>query len=137
MLTALLSVGGGAVNNISTHATSVNPAWRDSIGYLDVPVFGTNATVTAAQRATQESLTNALDAVLRKHDLPVAAYYNEQTLQAKNWKQLSWGASYPRLAHIKRKVDPRGVFSVRLWVEVVRQAVLTITLVLCSANIAC
>lgn len=42
-----------------------------------------------------------------------ATYYNENSLIEEDWRESSWGANYPRLLEIKKKVDPNGVFSCR------------------------
>lgn len=42
-----------------------------------------------------------------------AVYYNEQHPIDENFQVVQWGSNYPRLLAIKKKIDPRGVFSCR------------------------
>jgi hypothetical protein len=40
------------------------------------------------------------------------AYVSESNYSEKGWQQAYWGSNYPRLAEIKRKYDPDGLFVV-------------------------
>ena len=40
------------------------------------------------------------------------AYVSESNYFEKNWQQAYWGNNYPRLAEVKRKYDPDGLFFV-------------------------
>ena len=40
------------------------------------------------------------------------AYVSESNYFEKNWQQSYWGAHHPRLAEIKAKYDPQGLFFV-------------------------
>ena len=40
------------------------------------------------------------------------AYVSESNYFEKGWQQSYWGSNYPRLAEIKRKYDPDGLFFV-------------------------
>ena len=40
------------------------------------------------------------------------AYVSESNYFEKRWQQAYWGSNYPRLASIKRKYDPDGLFFV-------------------------
>jgi hypothetical protein len=106
------AVGGGVINNVSTTATAVNPTWRNSMAYLNVPVISPVQAVSPQQIAESTNITAALDAVLTKYNAPIAAYINEQSLQPSNWQTVNWGSNYARLAQIKSKYDPHSVFTV-------------------------
>jgi FAD/FMN-containing dehydrogenase len=41
------------------------------------------------------------------------SYVSESDFFEKNWQQSFWGTNYPRLAAIKKKYDPEGLFYVR------------------------
>ncbi|MEO7523358.1 MAG: FAD-binding oxidoreductase [Ferruginibacter sp.] len=41
------------------------------------------------------------------------SYVSESSFFEKNWQQSFWGSNYPRLAEIKKKYDPEGLFFVR------------------------
>ena len=40
------------------------------------------------------------------------AYVSESNYFEKDWQQAYWGSNYPRLAEIKKKYDPDGLFFV-------------------------
>jgi FAD/FMN-containing dehydrogenase len=40
------------------------------------------------------------------------AYVSESNYFEKDWQQAYWGSNYPRLAEVKRKYDPDGLFFV-------------------------
>jgi FAD/FMN-containing dehydrogenase len=40
------------------------------------------------------------------------SYFNETNYFEKNWQQSFWGENYARLAEIKKKYDPLGLFYV-------------------------
>jgi len=40
------------------------------------------------------------------------SYFNETNYFERNWQQSFWGENYSRLAEIKRKYDPLGLFCV-------------------------
>jgi FAD/FMN-containing dehydrogenase len=40
------------------------------------------------------------------------SYFNETDYFEENWQQSFWGSNYARLADIKRKYDPNGLFTV-------------------------
>ena len=54
----------------------------------------------------------------RRYDRPtrrgarVGAYLNECDYFQENWQRAFWGSNYPRLADIKRRYDPDGLFTV-------------------------
>jgi hypothetical protein len=41
------------------------------------------------------------------------SYVSESDFFLENWQQAFWGANYPRLAAVKQKYDPAGLFFVR------------------------
>jgi hypothetical protein len=40
------------------------------------------------------------------------AYVSESNFFQQNWQQAYWGSNYPRLAALKKKYDPTGLFFV-------------------------
>jgi FAD/FMN-containing dehydrogenase len=40
------------------------------------------------------------------------SYVNETDYFQEDWQRAFWGANYPRLARIKRRYDPAGLFTV-------------------------
>jgi FAD/FMN-containing dehydrogenase len=99
------------VNKVSPTATAMHPAWRDALAFFDLPVFGANGSVPAAEKAVLVNTTAAVDALFAKLGYPIGGYYGEQSVQTAAWKDLNWGSNYARLSKIKTQVDPHGVFS--------------------------
>ncbi|KAA8641446.1 hypothetical protein EYZ11_002277 [Aspergillus tanneri] len=99
--------GGGAINKPANDETSVNPAWRTSAAYVNVPVFATsNAGMTAEQKNTMESMIEQVDKVFSSD-----AYYNEENRLESNYQQRFWGANYDTLLSLKKKFDPNCVLT--------------------------
>jgi hypothetical protein len=74
--------------------TSVHPAWRDA------GIYVTGFKIPG--------ITN-LDG-LREFAPDTGAYLNEAHWSEPNWQKSFWGSNYPRLAQLKTKYDPDGVF---------------------------
>jgi FAD/FMN-containing dehydrogenase len=103
----------------ATRDTSTNPQVLDAFAlaiiagggppaYPDLPHNTVNmadprAEATKIGRAMAELLKVAPDA---------GAYVSESDYFQRNWQDAYWGTNYPRLAAIKRKYDPRGLFFV-------------------------
>jgi FAD/FMN-containing dehydrogenase len=51
-------------------------------------------------------------AALRVAAPETGAYVNECDYFQKDWQKAFWGSNYPRLARIKRRYDPDGLFTV-------------------------
>ena len=92
--------------------TSVNPAWRTALAYVDVPVFGTsNGAVTAQQNSSVDTITASANQVFGTN-----AYYNEDNKREPDFQTRFWGANYGRLLALKKKLDPACVLTGRLTV---------------------
>jgi FAD/FMN-containing dehydrogenase len=65
--------------------------------------------LTARNRATR---VQAAMAQLRTAAPGTGTYLNECDYFQENWQQAFWGSNYPRLAEIKRRYDPDGLFTV-------------------------
>ncbi|KAI9035791.1 putative flavin-containing amine oxidasedehydrogenase [Aspergillus affinis] len=66
-------VSGGAVNKPAANATSVNPVFRNSAAYVDIPLFASSTGgTTSVQQSTAQSLMSQADQVFGRD-----AYYNE------------------------------------------------------------
>ncbi|KAJ9139009.1 FAD-binding domain-containing protein [Coniochaeta hoffmannii] len=101
---------GSGIDPSRWNDTSTNPRFRDASDFVitSLPIAG-NA--PAAERAAaQQKLTFGLDEPLRKAAPHGASYVNENDPFQPNWQEHFWGDNYPRLASIKKKYDPEGVF---------------------------
>jgi FAD/FMN-containing dehydrogenase len=76
--------------------------------YPGIP--GHEPSVDAGRRAAEriDRCVNELRAVSGE----TGAYVSESNYFEKGWQQSYWGSNYPRLAEIKRKYDPDGLFIV-------------------------
>ncbi|KAK4442198.1 putative FAD-linked oxidoreductase-like protein 12 [Podospora aff. communis PSN243] len=88
---------------------AVLPAWRDAI--FDA-VFGspTNMTSIEANLPAQERIVNDFESKLEALTPGGGAYLNEAPLRLPHWKEAFFGRNYDRLAAIKQRYDPAGVF---------------------------
>jgi FAD/FMN-containing dehydrogenase len=99
--------------------TSINPAVFDAVGlviiaslqqfaYPGLPGHGPDsATAEAGARAVTAAM-----APLRAATPGSGAYVNEADYFEPDWQASFWGANYPRLLEIKRRVDPANRFCV-------------------------
>jgi hypothetical protein len=73
-------------------------------------VAGHEPDVPAARRRARE-IGNAMDE-LRMGATNSGAYVSESDFFERSWQQSFWGANYRRLAAVKKKYDPEGLFFV-------------------------
>ena len=96
--------------------TATNPdvlgAFALAIIAMDGASLFTGATPDlAAARANAARIQAAMTA-LRKAAPDAGAYVNECDYFQEDWQKAFWGPNYPRLARIKRRYDPGGLFTV-------------------------
>jgi len=85
-------------------ATSINPAWRNSIFHATL-VSSFNFNTTSAER--EAVYARASKAISYLRDItPDAAYSNESDIFEPNHKVAFWGDNYAELLRIKKKYDP-------------------------------
>jgi FAD/FMN-containing dehydrogenase len=53
----------------------------------------------------------AMDALMAVVDRP-ASYVAESNFFERNWSEACWGSNFPRLAAVKKRYDPDGLFVV-------------------------
>lgn len=100
--------------------TATNPAVLDAFALAiiaggDGPHFPgmPGGPVDAARcRERAQAIARAMDA-LRTVAPRAGSYVSESDYFLKDWQDAFWGANYPRLAQVKRKYDPDGLFFVR------------------------
>ena len=112
--------GASAAHIAAARDTATNPAVLDAFAlaivaggsgpnFTDMP--GNNVDVNAARSAAQ-GIDRAMDELLKVAP-GAGSYVSESDYFLKDWQTAFWGANYPRLAQVKRKFDPEGLFFVR------------------------
>jgi FAD/FMN-containing dehydrogenase len=111
-------LAGGAAEEIeAARTTAMNPAVLDAFALVIIagggpPAFpgieghepdltSARANAQAISRATAELLKVAPDA---------GAYVSESDFFDRDWKNSSWGSNFDRLAAVKKRYDPEGLF---------------------------
>jgi FAD/FMN-containing dehydrogenase len=99
--------------------TAMNPQVLDAFALVIITGFGPPAYPgmpgpgpdLADARGKAERVGAAMDALLdvAPH---AGAYVSESDYFQRDWQQAFWGANYPRLAAVKQKYDPDGLFFV-------------------------
>ena len=97
--------------------TSMNPEVLDAFalaisgagGSSIFPGFPGPDLVRARANANRVALA---DAALREAAPGAGTYVSECDYHLKDWQRACWGSNYPRLARIKRRRDPDGLFTV-------------------------
>ena len=103
-----LAVSGPGVRSIAPDFSSVTPAWRKSYAHMIVPKSYPMRD-PAAKAATEKTLTYDIGKTLRDQG-GSGCYLNEADVNEPDYEHAFWGSNYKRLAKIKRKLDPKGVF---------------------------
>lgn len=106
------SLFSGVSLNVSQHepgSVGANPYWRQTA--LSAVVGGlANYTHWGENQETLDLITHALLPPLEDLAPDGAAYLNEADPQQADWQQAFYGEHYERLAAIKSKYDPDGLF---------------------------
>jgi FAD/FMN-containing dehydrogenase len=112
--------GAPAEEVAAAEDTATNPAVLDAFALAIIagggaPAFpgipGREPDVAAARRRAAE-IGKAMDE-LRKVAADAGSYVSESDFFERSWQDSFWGANYPRLAAVKRRYDPDGLFFVR------------------------
>ena len=99
--------------------TAINPAVLDAFALAicaasGPPAFpgvkGHEPNLNAAGRAAS-SVTKSMDKLLEVVD-EAGSYVSESDFFEPQWRRSFWGSNYPRLAAVKKKYDPEGLFTV-------------------------
>jgi len=111
-------LAGAATEEIdAARDTAMNPAVLDAfalaiVAAAEPPAFqgiaGHEPDVAAA-RAGAEAVTASMAVLLKIVPNP-GSYLNEADYFEADWKNTFWGPNYPRLAAIKKRYDPDGLF---------------------------
>jgi hypothetical protein len=113
-------LAGAPANDVTAaRATAINPVVLDAFALAIVasnsaPVFpgipGHEPDLAAA-REDAGAVNRSMDALLKVVPEP-GAYVSESDFFARGWQQSFWGGNYPRLAAVKERYDPGGLFFV-------------------------
>lgn len=104
-------VAGGKASESVINA--VNPAWRRAAAHIAVSWSWDALATPAYQNDLTFNITNEYMPALRSLEPDMGAYVNEADADEPAWQQSFWGSSYGRLAEIKGRWDPDGLFVVR------------------------
>ncbi|EFJ17118.1 hypothetical protein SELMODRAFT_421442 [Selaginella moellendorffii] len=112
-------LGGGKVREPQDSA--VNPAYRDGLWLLVSPLTWRDNATVAEMRAAANLVSQANKLFI---DLTPGSgtYVNEADYNEPNWQQSFFGKNYPRLYHIKRRVDPINLFTCHHCVGIKRRS---------------
>jgi FAD/FMN-containing dehydrogenase len=111
--------GAPAEEIAAARETAMNPAVLDAFalaicGAGGPPGFpgiqGHEPNLNAAARAAS-SVTKSMDKLLKVID-QAGSYVSESDFFEPQWRRSHWGSNYPRLAAVKKKYDPDGLFTV-------------------------
>ena len=99
----------------AARTTAMNPDVLTAFALAIIADVGaslfTGASPDPGAHARAERVQAAMSA-LRAAAPGSGAYLNECDYFQENWQQAFWGSNYPRLADIKRRYDPDGLFTV-------------------------
>ena len=99
--------------------TAINPAVLDAFAWAicaggGSPAFpgikGHEPNVAEARRVAA-SVTKSMNELLKVVPEP-GSYVSESDFFEPNWRRSFWGSNYPKLAAVKKKYDPEGLFFV-------------------------
>ena len=99
--------------------TAMNPAVLDAFALAIIatggpPAFpgipGDEPDLTVARRHAR-AINKAMNELLKVTTKP-DSYVSESDFFERSWQQSFWGSNYPRLAAVKKKYDPAGLFFV-------------------------
>lgn len=111
--------GAPAEEVAAARDTATNPAVADAFALVIIadgsaPAFpgisGREPDLATARRHRRE-IHEAMDELLQLVNAP-ASYVSESDFFERSWQHSFWGTNYPRLAAIKSKYDPEGLFFV-------------------------
>jgi FAD/FMN-containing dehydrogenase len=100
--------------------TAMNPAVLDAFALAIIatgegPAFpgisGHEPNVPAARQRARE-ISKAMDELLKEVVFEPGSYVSESDFFERPWQRSFWGSNYPRLAAVKNKYDPTGLFFV-------------------------
>jgi FAD/FMN-containing dehydrogenase len=111
--------GAGADEIAAVRDTATNPQVVESFALAIIAMGGkpgfTGMPGTARNETLAREFSDRIDksmAALMKVAPGAGAYVSESDYFQQDWQTAFWGTNYPRLAAVKRKYDPQGLFFV-------------------------
>jgi hypothetical protein len=111
---AVMGVGTANPPFIRGGGNAVNPALRSAIMRPAAELHWEGSDLRVLQARLRDAVR--LGASLRSLNPSGGTYASEAGPDTPNWTHAFWGANYPKLLSIKKKVDPDGVFYCRVCV---------------------
>jgi hypothetical protein len=111
--------GAPAEESAAARDTATNPAVLDAFALAIIatgegPAFhgipGHEPNVAAGRQHARE-IADAMNELQKVTDIR-GSYVSESDFFERSWQESFWGANYPRLAAVKKKYDPNGLFFV-------------------------
>ncbi|EIN14409.1 isoamyl alcohol oxidase [Punctularia strigosozonata HHB-11173 SS5] len=93
----------------SRNATSITPAWYNSLWHLGVSRGSWNYNATLNDKKLIYSTVHNVTQAYRDIAPESGAYFNEGDVYETDHEQAYWGANYQTLLQIKQKYDPHGI----------------------------
>ena len=99
----------------AAHNTAMNPDVLTAFALVIIAASGPSPAANAEPDASARNRATRVQAAmteLRAIAPSTGAYFNECDYFQQNWQQAFWGSNYQRLAEIKARFDPNGLFTV-------------------------
>ncbi|KAK2746212.1 hypothetical protein FQN57_003334 [Myotisia sp. PD_48] len=106
-------VAGGQVARNKHVDSALNPSWREALVHVVLTRRWTSDTPFEEQERIHTNLTKVEVPLLAAVEPEMGAYVNEADVAEPAFQRTFWGSNYPRLALIKQRWDPKGLFFVR------------------------
>lgn len=111
--------GAPASERAAAEDTAINPAALDAFGLAIIagnsapafPGLAGHEPDLARARAAADAVDRAMAELVKATPRP-GSYVSESNFFERTWQQSFWGAHYPRLAAVKKRYDPGGLFFV-------------------------
>jgi FAD/FMN-containing dehydrogenase len=89
----------------------VEPAEPGGQRTIDQGALSPDCMSECADECREQRVLQAMDELL-KVAANAGSYVSESDFFERSWQQSFWGSNYPRLAAVKKKYDPAGLFFV-------------------------
>ncbi|TFY77864.1 hypothetical protein EWM64_g6152 [Hericium alpestre] len=105
---------GGVVGNVSVNATSITPAWRNTVSDMTLAANFDQSSTAAEVQAAIQSVHAQIQPIRDLAPPPTGGQYiNEPDILLEDWQEAQWASNYPRLRAIKKAIDPNDLLIIR------------------------